>query len=363
MSFINFSMTIKKAFFVGLSITGAIVGVGFASGREVVSFFARFGYMSILFCVLAVILLGLLSFLIFSLNNKHEDALVEGEKRKSEKINLKNGLKAVKKPKLLFLDRFHDIILLISQVVICSAMFAGFSSALSSLGLNSHLQPILKIALLVMSYFYILRRPTGVYVVNLILSLFMILSVFVLFAISFRVDRISAENLKVFEFPLLYMPMLFVGMNVFTVEPLLCEVGYSLNTKKEKILASSFIAIFVGLSLSLVCALLVYFGGDVLTRDMPMQILASRSSSVFGIIYSILLIFSIVTTLISTAYGASILIKHKVSRNMGVLLPIMFAFLFSFMGFAKIIDFVYPILGLVCIIFIFTKSFTKSLHT
>ena len=40
----------KKSLATSLSIVGAMIGVGLASGKEVVSFFARYGFGSLAFC-------------------------------------------------------------------------------------------------------------------------------------------------------------------------------------------------------------------------------------------------------------------------------------------------------------------------
>lgn len=52
----------KKAFVVAFSLVGTLVGVGFVSGREIYSFFARFGVFGLISAAISSVIFGLTVF-------------------------------------------------------------------------------------------------------------------------------------------------------------------------------------------------------------------------------------------------------------------------------------------------------------
>ena len=114
---------IRKCLGISMSVAGGIIGVGFASGREIVSFFARFGLVSLLYCFLSGMAFFVLSYIILLINH-------ENKKRKNMKNIVKN-VHIINKNSNKF--AFFDIFLFLSQIMICGAMFAGLYVLLNDL--------------------------------------------------------------------------------------------------------------------------------------------------------------------------------------------------------------------------------------
>lgn len=64
----------KSVFGAVAVVIGSMIGVGFASGREIASFFAVFGLWGILFCFVAGIVFAFAVYLILSTDNKNSKA-------------------------------------------------------------------------------------------------------------------------------------------------------------------------------------------------------------------------------------------------------------------------------------------------
>lgn len=338
--------SVKKACVIGLSIVGAIVGVGFSSGREISTFFLSHGKLSILFCVLAGVLFSLFSYLVFVMSDK---------KRIFTSYKVKNGLQNDNFRLINGFEGVYGTILLICQLSICAAMFAGLGEAIGYIYPDFKMDFLIRLGALVFVILLLCFSKSGVYVLNFILSILMLFAVCVMvISLCFK-EPAHEPAIKLFDSGLLYMPLLYVGMNIFTAEPLLVEVGDSLKTKKEKILSSVFIGFFITLALIISLLGLMFFGEKA--QNMPMFALAEKIGRWFVVVYGVLIILCILTTLISTGYGAYKILGKVVVKKAAIIICLTIAFLISFVGFSKIIDIIYPFIGGLCLVCIVIKYF------
>lgn len=322
-----------KCLFISLAITGTIVGVGFASGREVVSFFTRFGFWSIAFCFIAGIMFGLFCYLIMRLGD-------EGQGNHKSKA-----------------DKIFNFILVVCQIAISSAMFAGLGSIFSSLSpMMSYLIRLLAFGL---CYLLLLKKNNSVYMLNTILSSIVLVSVLAI--LLFGLIKGTKNNLSEgYSSKLLIFPMLYVGMNIFTAYPLIEDVGKKLPCKRQKIVSCVLIGFFVSLCLVVVSLSILLFGKDASSQDFVMVEIARVVSNKFRIFYIVIVVMAIVTTLMSTTYGAVEIIGRE--RNLSLFVCLTLSFVLSFVGFSIIVDKVYSLLGLVCLIVIISRVSTKRLN-
>ncbi len=353
----------KNSFVIGLSITGAIVGVGFASGREIAKFFASHGFWSLFFCLLAGIFFGLFSLAIFIISKK-ECALIDEdfahEKRKMANKNVKNAISSPKKSCFNYFNKVFDFVLFVCQIAIASAMFAGFSLLVDFFDFSSFSLLIVKVLVLIVCFFFLKHNDNGVGLVNMILSFVLFFLAALILVLCFSKGEYDIFP-KTYSSKLLYLPLLYVGMNIFTVYPLLRERGRKISSKKELVLSSFFIGLFVFVALFMMCLCILLFGGSLIDSGFVMVELVDAKSKVFGFLYLIVVLFSIATTLISTSYGASCYLRKKMSSSGAVMVSLCLAFLISFVGFKDIIDKLYPLLGAICLVIVFLKfCFLKS---
>ena len=76
---------LKKSLAISLSLVGAMIGVGLASGREIVSFYAKYGFVSLLFCIAS----GFIFYILIYVSMKLNSELINMHKNKNRK-NVKN---------------------------------------------------------------------------------------------------------------------------------------------------------------------------------------------------------------------------------------------------------------------------------
>lgn len=340
-------MNVKKAFFNALAITGAIVGVGFASGREVYSFFAKFGYLSLLMCFFAGLLFALICYLVLRLSYLDNSDLTINKKRKIEVSECEKPLRNDQNTKKYKFDTLFNIVLFICQIAICSAMFAGISSVVKSLTNNLVFSVAIRFVMFIFCFIYLFAFKKGVYFLNAVLSIFMFALICVLLVYSaFNFEyNITASSLSSS-----YLPLLYVGMNIFTAYPLIYEIGKFIKSKKQMLLTSVVFGVTIFLSLTLV-VICLFTTPNI--GDMPMLELARGVHPLVFILYSACIILSIITTCLSTAYGASRCFNFKYGIMITICLILSFAL--SFVGFSCLIDFVYPFIGLICLIVVTFK--------
>lgn len=348
---------IKKLLLNALAITGGIIGVGFASGKEVLSFFVKSGYIGLVFCLLAGCLFTVFSYMILTLEarkNHTSDKIWLNKKRNLTPNAVKFVVKNNENSKINFLDKIFNMVLFICQLAICSAMFAGISSLLGEVGILGFLNLCAKVAVLFISFLY-LRWFGSVFSINTLLSflLLVLLTVVMLFNLKFVGGTSFTPDAVTFMS--FVMPVLYVGMNMLTVYPLIAELAKGIKSKRQKFGLSFAIGLFLTLSLCLVGLSILLFGGDMLCADMVMLTIAFRGSNFLGSVYYIVLMLGILTTLLSTCYGASNLIRARVGQSLSIFVCLCLAFVLSFVGFSSIIEYLYPFLGFVCMLFLIFK--------
>ena len=135
---------VKKSLILSLSIVGSIVGVGFITGKEILTFFCRYGSYSFLLCFIVSLLFGLFVYLITS-RKVYINNIQINKKRKKYFKSAKNGIKTSNMLCFNAIFTFFDYILVICQISICSAMFAGFDLIFDFCGFSFVLIVIIKI--------------------------------------------------------------------------------------------------------------------------------------------------------------------------------------------------------------------------
>jgi len=343
-------VNIKKCLIMALTIVGSMIGVGFATGREVVSFFVRYGWWSIL-------MIGMSAICFFAFIKTSLSLFVKtnhiNKKCKMAKNGIKNGLKIGNLYSIL------DVIVFICQLAISSTMIAGFSSLVCGQA-SKVAQIVVSVVLCGVVFSLVSFRKNSVYWLNVILSILMFSLVIIVF-IGATANGIKLSR-QLFDVGVMFFvnPISYVGMNLIIVYSLLKEFSSSLVNKVEVNLVSFFISLFMFLSLTVVSVLLLLFGGDVFMQDMPIVSIAYNISLFFGLFYSLVVSASIFTTLISTVYSSSKFLSAKMRSWVAVFVVLMVSFVVSLFGFGGLIDYFYPIIGVVCIVFLILNSLKSA---
>ena len=323
---------------------GTIVGAGFASGREIYVYFARFGISGLVITFFAGILFYFLGYVFLQLG------------KRCKVKNLSHFFK-------LIFGRFApivEIIVIFSYIIVLGAMFAGFDSLqhIVSKDLN---YPILAILSALFCVFVVLGGISKISKINGFLLPILLLFMLAIFVFSLKNCSLNCfKNLSVIDtYTVVYSlisGLIFVCSNMFLTGFVLMQVGFNSTRKTNKI--ASFITGLVIFLVSFFACLTIIANPDSIQYDMPFVYLAFGISDFFIILSVIILWFAIFTTAVATMLTISWWLNGYINNNLlSTTITCVVSFLLSRVGFSIIIDTFYPITGLMDIIFVMCALF------
>ena len=298
-------------------VLGAIVGAGFASGREIMQFFSSYGSFSWVLIPLAA---GLMTFLLYRAAKGKEQTLRAG--------------------KIPFLRTLY--------ILLYGAVAGGMTSAAGEL---TALTVTLSFARLAGSFGTLMlcawiseRNIRGMAFFGKLLAPGMIAAFFLLFPL--QKEPLEAVTPSV---PSLLLSMVYLagycGLNAFLAGGTIRKAGETMNEQKRKKL-SLLSGIAFGLLLLLGNFALLPRAGKVQRAPLPMVLLL-RDYGKFGYYLSaVILYLAVSTTLIAALQGMEFWMRGKRKAAWAALA----AALSSLMGFQEIVGKMYPILGWACLI-------------
>lgn len=300
-------------------IIGSIIGAGFISGREILSFFCGDLSFSTLFETLLLFVIG-----VFVVANLSEN------------------------------NRFNVISLkLVSlfNIVISACMLSALDSLFCDVLRLTENVKIIRIISLILTIFI---TSNGVDFISKI-SLF-----FMPFAIILCVAIIIANcDFKTFYIPLYphgfkggILSSSYVGMNVF----MSMSVIFSICKGKSKKIKFCISVVTSAVICFLIFIISVALRGANATFGMPLLSILSDNVLSYGI-FCVLIFLGIFSTLISSFYS-SLTITKKRNLSKTIIISLI-CFALSFLKFEFIVDKIYPFIGFFGVIFVFFNCFSQ----
>lgn len=308
---------------VAMLIVGTVIGAGFASGREIVTFFGAVPNMFIAL-ITGVLVFGCSALFLF----------VARRVKKSDMGEV-NGIVFGK------LRPLADMFMLFNSMTVLGAMLAGTDSLVAEF---IDIRPVASIVLGLVCAFCAVKGLNGVLKVNAVLVPVMV--VFLLVAGIMAIDfPFSPQSSPIRP----YSIILYVSMNMILGGGVLTTV-HKLSPR-EILLASSVAAVIIG-------ALLMFIMGALQSTsashaDMPMLLIALKSGKVMYFICLPVIAASIFTTMLSAFktlydYTRSI-IKNKVVAAGSVLVGGLTVGAF---GFTNVVSGLYPAIGVIGLLYL-----------
>ncbi len=304
-----------------LLILGTIIGAGFASGKEITTFFTIFGYYS--FLCLPIVFFGFY-FCIFKL-------LDIGTKNKIENTEQLNLIIFKKNNKLIKIFTF------ISFSIISSTMISGLKQ---SLEISSMLFEIFFTIIISILLCFLINK--NLKYLNLICMITIPITIVIILIICFSsFDGIN--NAIVSHIVLLpYNAITYVTRNVFLCYFVISSSAYNLTKNQCKKI--SFWTSFILCLLMAVMILAGLCNQQTISDSIPMLSLAQSHDALY-MIYSILIEFAIITTLISTTITVKSFFNFK-SKILNCICAVVVCVICSFVQFDYLIKYFYPIIGI-----------------
>lgn len=328
----------KKAFLLTSVYVASIVGAGFASGQEIVSFFVKYGKISILGILLSSIIFGLFAYCI---------------------INISHNIKCTNFDQYLFtiLNRpiaiFVKLITFIFMICVFTAMLAGGGETFHTIfNIKKSIGMIIICALCLYVFVY---DKKGMIAINGILGVVIVLGIVgvCVYILKYRELNVFASQ---FKDNWVLSSVSYVSYNILTAGIILVEMSSILKTKTQAKLVGIFSSFSMFVMMFCIWAVISIYNGKIPLGEIPMLTLASRQGNFIFYTYSIILFFAMITTAISSGYSTiKIMQNHtNLSHKFCALIIVCTGYFLGGCNFSFIVDVIYRICGYLGFIFMYS---------
>lgn len=326
-------------------IIGVIVGAGFASGKEIYTFFFVYGEKGFLGILISAILIGYVVYktlkIIKKYNiEKYDDLLdVVVNNYKIKKINIK-----------MILNFIVNIFLISSFFIMCAGFCAYFNQEFKIPEFIS------SIFLSIFCFFILNKNIKGIFTLNLILIPLITIILTFLGIKSFSNIFEITDNILQNKFWII-SAILYASYNTITLISILIPMKKYIKNNIDILKIVSIVIILMLAFFIIIISLLCTIKTDIGKIELPAVYAASNFGIIYKYLYGIIIIAAIITTAISSAYGFLNNIsttKEKYKKNNAIIC--FFGIFIPILGFSNLVNNLYPIfgiLGLIQLILIF----------
>lgn len=333
-----------KIFQIAAVFIGTIVGAGLASGKEITEFFTTFGvysFIGIIFCGLFYVFMGRIICKI------------------SIKYNLESYSDMIHKISPNFFGKITGITTTFYLISSASIILAG-SGALIHQFFDIP-KVIGTLIMITISAFFLLRETNGLIEINSIIvpTLIVTITTITLLYIFKAPESISITNLMNIvpkkESGIVVSTILYCGYNILCCSGVLVPLSASIKKSRTMTLGVSLGAILLAILCGMLNLLLMVNQPEIYQFEIPLLFVANRFSTVIQALLLMVILLEMFSTEVSDVYsiGKSLEQTFKVPFKKGIFLVLLIAFPISLIGFGNLITTLYPIFGLLSLVFIF----------
>lgn len=339
--------TTKNILQIGMIYAGTVLGAGFASGQEILSFFVRYGTDGLWGVLLAGLLFVAAAVMILYMTRKHD--------WKSYQQFLAYVL-----PRPL--DGIFSVIITVFLGVTYVTMISGSGALVQE---RFGIPPVVGILLTsAVCYAVFAGKLSGVSVLNTLLTPIMTLGMVFVSSVLLFADTSAMAVGSTLLHNGYTSAFVYVGFNLLTASVVLVSTRELLDSRRTCVLGGA-----LGGGLLMLCALLVYlvinrFTGLVFSSQLPMLQLAGRLGNVAYNLYGVVLYLAMITTAVSTGFG--LLTKlHAAGLPYRPLCRIVCAAAIplGFIRFSSLVGIFYTLFGYIgvfLILFLFFSCFSRA---
>ena len=313
---------IKDFFKITLTILGTVIGAGFISGREILTFF--YG-QNVLLSTLIFLSLFFLSLCVLFYDVKYTSS----------------KWFAFSKPFVYAGD-----------LVLSSGMLSALDGFYWQIFPDLKPYPILSIICIIISNVIISDGIKGLKNANFILTPIIILITVFALSLSKNFDFSAGGDISAVKL------CGYVGLNVFTSSLVFVSVSEKASFKTSFTAAISASVILAGL-IFLILSALQNSSDIILQADMPLLKLLEDNAFIKWC-FTFAILFGVFTTLLSSHYPLSELVKTKKNNFLTQALLSLLIFGISRLGFYNIVSFIYPVMGGAGIVYLAVTCFSEA---
>ncbi|MDW3887111.1 hypothetical protein QI037_03910 [Staphylococcus saprophyticus] len=343
----------KEAVKIGFAYVGIVVGAGFSTGQEVMQFFSPYGLWSYIGVILSGLILGFIGRQVAKIGTafdaqNHESTL-----------------------DYLFGNKFSkivDYLLIFFLFGISVTMLAGAGSTFEeSFGVPTWLGALIMVIVIYITLlmdFNKIVRALGV-VTPFLIILVVIIAAYYLFNGSISFGEVNdavpdASLVKGILYGINYGGLAFaVGFSTI--------VAIGGDASRRRVSGAG--ALFGGIVYTILLALINFALQSEFTKiedaSIPMLTLANDIHPWIGLVLSIIMLAVMYNTILGLMYSFAARFTEPYSKKYHIFIVVMVivAFALSFVGFADLINFLYPIMGvvgLVVVIGVLVKYYSRK---
>ncbi len=337
----------KTSLRLSFCILGAVIGAGFATAKEISTFFACYGHLGFFGVVISSLLLGIY---IFFVMNKIS--------RQSIKTPFEY-IKSISNTPFAYFSMTVTYFLMFSFYCI---MIAGCGEILNEVFLVPKIYAALGVSVFCCIVF--LYGNEAILNVSSVLTPVMIFGMIALSVLSIREKEAfcifkNSDNFITSSF-------LYVSYNTLGILALICEMSPYYKSKKTVVFATSAITSFAGFSIMLLLWWMLYINPPIfMSYNMPALHIARKFGKTFEVFYVFVVFFAMITTALSSGF-ALVMPSGKKKKKRNLCLMCIISSVMTLFGFSKLIDSLYPFFGylgmsvFVLVVFDFVRNTKKN---
>ena len=329
-------------------LIGTFVGAGFASGKEMFNFFTIFNLYS--FVSIFVFSL-LLFFLIFKCINI----------KKNNNLNSYSDF-------LLYLEKKYKyfnskFFLFIINIFLASSFYIMIIALATLFNYQFNIEKYIVVFISIFICFNIFynKNIDFIYIINRILMPILILFMLLLCYFNINIDNIFSVSLTTNNYSILYaitIGLIYFSYNSLLLIPIVFDLEINYNKSNISFKISFIYSLIIFILIFFINLLLLCFYSSIYNIELPILYICNNSLKIFLYFYFFIVLSAIFTTMISSGYTFVNNFKEK-NYTLKLLIFLLFSFIFCFFSFSDLINFFYPIFGIIGFIQIFLILFNR----
>lgn len=331
-----------KIFQVATVFIGTIVGAGLASGKEITEFFTKYGIGSFLAIIACGIIYIILGFIISKVSADYS-------------LNSYSDLINIISPNVL--GKFTGFITTFFLISSSSIILAGSGALIHQFfGIPKLLGSLIMILIAV---FFLLRGTEGLIEVNsfIVPGLIGTLTLITALYFSFCKDTVSINN--IYSFPpkktgLVISTILYAGYNTLSASGVLVPLSTQIKKTKTMIIGVAAGAMGLTLLCLMINLLLTINQPYIYNYEIPLLFVANRFGNIIQALLLVIIWLEMFSTEVSDVYSISKTLEQtfNIKFKKAIFMVLGIALLISQLGFGNLITKLYPMFGLLSLLFI-----------
>ena len=333
---------LTKIFQIAVVFIGTIVGAGLASGKEITQFFTSYGLYSFLGIIVCGIFYVIMGSIICKIGSAYN-------------LNSYTDVLKIISPNLL--GKITGIITTIYLLSSASIILAGSGALINQFfGIPKIVGTLVMLAI---ASIFLLRDTNGLIEVNSFIVPALITTITIIFVLYclFAKDTLNLQfitSLEPQKKGIVLSTILYSGYNILCCSGVLVPLSNEVKNTKVMVYGVTFGALGLTI-LSCVINLLLYINQPYIYKyEIPLLLVAQRFGSIIQAILLAIIWLEMFSTEVSDVYSISKSLEQtfKIKFNHGIFLVLAVALPISQIGFSNLISTLYPLFGVLSLIFI-----------